>query len=346
MEMVTQFITKAAYDTSVGANAMRQDLSDVITALETRERPVSQGAPQIDVGNTTHQWLEQGRNGVAGNGGSPVASYAEAATPNTAAKAPVKPSNKVAHVGLTAQVSDTVAATWTRGGAFTLQLGDEVKLLTEAMDEQIELASLDCLDFIECLHVSGDSASGAFAGGQPDGMIKWITAGGTVVVTGGTSGTPVNMALSFIQKGARQALESHAPAVDTILVPPELIYDINSYVGNGASRPITVIAGSGPNGLGNLVAGNGTVGWVNTGHGLAEVKVEPDLSPLFNPLISQCHVIMYAKRLVKHGNLIKFGSVPLAKTGTSVQVMVNNVFTQEYRIPKHAILIPNVQSAF
>lgn len=342
-----EFVSKAALNTVLGQFFMRQDLSGMVSLTATRPRPVSQNAPRIPAKNTTHQWVEQGRNGVAGNGGAVVASYADGNLPNTAAIAPVRPQNTTALLGLTAQVTDAMAAAWTMGGSFQLETGQEVKLLTDAMDEQVELATLDTLDFLEWMHISGDSSNPqGFAGGQFDGLIKWIGASGITVATGGTSGAAVAMAESFIKSGARLSAEQY-PSIfpDTMLVPPELIVDVNGFVANGAGRPVTIaVDGTKPENVQNLVAGL-SVGFYNTGYSLLKIELEPDLSPAFNPYLNNPAIVIYNKGAVKNASLIPFGATPLAKTDTSVKTMVNNVVTQEHRVPQHAILIPNVKSA-
>jgi hypothetical protein len=342
-----EFVSKAALDTVTGQFFMRQDLSSAVSLTTTRPRPVSQNAPRVAAKNTTHQWVEQGRNGVAGQGGAPVASYADGNLPNTAAKAPTRPQNTTALLGLTAQVTDAMAAAWTQGGSFTLETGQEVKLLTDAMDEQTELATLDTLDFLEWMHISGDSSNPqGFPGGQFDGLIKWIGASGVVYNTSGTSASPAPMAENFIKKAARQSAELY-PSIfpNTMLVPPELIVDVNGYVANGAGRPMTIVVdGTKPEAVQNLVGGQ-SLGWYNTGYSMVKIELEPDLSPAFNPYIDQPAIVLYNKGAVKNASLIKFGATPLAKTDTSVKTMVNNVVTQEHRVPSHAILIPHLASA-
>jgi hypothetical protein len=341
-----QFVQKAALDTVLGANFARQDLSPMISLLSTRPRPVSQYAERIAATNTIHQWVEQGRNGVAGQGGATVPSYADGTLPATAAKAPTRPQNVTCLMGLTAQVTDLMTAVWYGGGKWQLETGEEVRLLAEAMDLETMLCSLDTLDFIEWMQISGDSSNPqGFAGGQFDGLLKWINASGIVVNTGGTSATAVNMSETFIKDGARLSAEQF-PTVfaDTMLTPPELIVDVNSYVANGAARPIVQLAATGPDGVSGLVAGN-QVGWYNTGYGVVKVELEPNLSPTFNPYLTNPAIILYNKSAVKYAELIKFGATPLAKTDTSVKKMINNVATQEHRVAAHGILIPNVKSA-
>ncbi len=341
-------ISKAAFDSvTTGPLYARQDLSNTVSLTSTRPRPVSQAAPQVPARSTTHQWIEQGRNSVAGAGGSPVASHAEGALPNTAAKAPTRPQNVTANLGLTAQVTEVMAAVWTGAGQYQLETASEVKAITEAMDEQEELATLDVLDFLEWMHVSGDSTNAVgFAGGQFDGLIKWITASGTVVTTGGTSGTPVNFSEQFIKDGARASALSFASFMgDTLLIPPELVPDTQGFVANGAGRPVSItVDAKDVDAIEGIVAGL-SVGFYNTGFSTLRIKVEPDLSPTFNPFLVNPAAVIYNSGQVKQANLLKLESIPLAQTDTSLRKMVRTTCTQEHRVAAHAVLIPNVKSS-
>ncbi len=341
------YVTKAALDTVLGANFFRQDLSPILTLLSTRPRPVSQFCEQVKAKQTLHEWVEQGRIGVAGAGGAAIPTYSDGQLPTTAAKAPLKPNNTTCFAGLTAQVTDLMAAVWTGGGTWNLATGEEVRLLTEAMDLETELATLDTLDYIEWLHISGDKTNPqGFAGGQCDGLIKWIGANGVTVATGGTSGSPATFSENMVKKGARTAAENYATVLaDTMLVPPELIPDVNAFVGSSASRPVTItIDGKDPKAIQQLVGGIG-LGFYFNGFSSVEIKLEPNLSPLFNPYLVNPAVIMYNRASVKQANLIPFGATPIAKTDTSMKKMVNCNFTQEHRAGIHAVLIPNVISS-
>jgi hypothetical protein len=341
-----EYVSKAALDTTLGANFARQDLSPVISLQSTRPRPVSQFAEQVKATNTIHQWVEQGRNGVAGSGGSPIATYSDGSLPNTAAKAPTRPQNVTALCGLTAQVTDLMTAVWYGGGAWKLEQASEVKMLADAMDLETELCTLDTLDFIEWMHISGDSSNPqGFAGGQWDGLLKWGLANGVVVATGGTSGSPINVSENFLKDGARAIAENYPTLFpDTALVPPEVIPDINGYVSNGAGRPLVQLIGQGQDGAAGFVAGQ-SVAYYNTGYFTVKIELEPNLSPLFNPYITNPAIVLYNKKAIKHASLIPFGATPLAKTDTSLRKMINNVATQEHRVPGHVAVIPNIKSA-
>jgi hypothetical protein len=195
------------------------------------------------------------------------------------------------------------------------------------------------------MHVTGDSSNATMEGGETDGLIKWVTAGGQVVATGGTSSVAANFAENFIKDGARSVAQTY-PAfhADTLLVPPELIPDINATVQNGAGRPIVQIAGNGPDGTAGFTAGD-SVMYYNTGFSVLRVKEEPYLSPNFNTSIAQAALIAFNSAQVKHAELIKFGAEALARTDTSLKRMVTCVYAQEHCVAKHTWIAPNLKSA-
>ncbi len=333
-----------ALDTVTGANANREDLTNLITITDGPQRPISQMAPATVAKNTLHQWREQGlntagRNNVAGGG----ATYAQGATPNTNTKAMVRKSNVTCNVGRTAQVTDNEMAAFNGGGSVQLAEGEVERLIEDALDFEVALASVEVLNQIEWMHVSGDSANVTMEGGETDGLVKWITSGGgQVVATGGTTGTPVVFTETFVKDGARQVAISF-PTVqpDTLLVPPELIPDFAGFVQNGASRPIVQIADGKNDGF---VAGNAVTGY-NTAFSFLNIRVEPYLSPTYNTSIVNPAVIAYNSKMVKHASLVPLSAEPLARIDTSVKRMVTNVFAQEHTTAKHTFIISNVKSA-
>jgi len=339
-------VIKAALNTTTGAQSIRQDLSPVITLTDEFARPVLQNAPPATAKATLHEWNEQGlqASGYALQGaGGPT--YAEGSTPAANAKAMVRKNNAVCKTGRLAQVTDTLAATWTQGGSYSLAVGEEERLMNEAIDFETALVTQEVLNQMEFMHVAGDSVNTQnLEGGQTDGLVKWTTAGGYVVATGGTTTTPVNMIEQYLKDGGRgQALAFAAVKPDTALVAPELIPDVNSYVANGAGRPlsITLAAGEEPSGL---TAGL-DVSFYNTGFSKLKIEEEPYLSPTQNSSLVNPAIIAYRKSLVKHASLIKLGAEPLARTGTSVQRMVTCEYAQEHRMAKHTFIIANVKSA-
>jgi hypothetical protein len=336
------YISKAALDSVLGANFALQDLSPVIGLLTTRPRPVTQFAPMVPATNLIHQWIEQGRN-LPFTG---QASYAQGALPNTQAKAPVLPQNVTCRSGETAQVTDEEMAVFNGAGTRRLAEGEEARLLQDALDLETELTTLDVLDEMEMMHIIGNSANTqAFAGGQTTGLVTWITASGIVVATGGTTSTPVSFTENFIKDAARTSMLQYPGVIaDTLLVPPEIVPDINATVGGGSNRPITQIVNAGPNGTAELTGGN-QVSFYQTGFSVLTVRVEPALSPAYNTALPQPAIIGYNSSQVKHAELIKLHAEPLARTDTSVKKMVTSTYAQEHRIPQHAFLIPNVKSA-
>lgn len=335
---------KAALNTTTGAVTIRQDLSSLITLEDEYLRPVLDNAPQVPATSTLHEWDEQGLNAAgftnAAGGG---ATSAEGVRPNPNFKTTVKKNNSVCRSSRLAQVTDTLKATWTQGGRFTLGAGEEERMMNEAIDFASYVALQEVLNQIEFMHIAGDTTnSESLEGGQCDGLVKWVTANGTVVATGGTTTTAVNMSEAFIKDGARGvALNQTAQRSDTLLVAPEVIPDINSYVANGAARPIVTIANGDNSGL---TAGN-DVGWYNTGYGKLKIQEEPYLSPTLNSKLSNPALIGYRKSLVKHASLIPVSAEPLARIGPSTERQIICEYTQEHRMGKHAFIIPNVKSA-
>jgi|SRR5579883_1660159 len=338
-----QYVSKAILDTVVGANGNREDLTNVLYLTDGPARPIVQSAPHVPATNTTHQWREiglnvAGRNNVASGG----ATYAESGLPNATQKSPSRVTNETCNTGRLAQVSDNEMAAFNGGGSINLAQGEMERLIQNAMDVAAALVGIEVMNQIEWMMVTGDASQTVMEGGETDGLIKWVTAGGFVVTTGGTSGAPVNMAEQFLKDGARGVAKTYPTLhYDTYLVPPELIPDMNSYVANGAARPLVQVA-SGQNI--DLVAGQ-SVGWYNDGFAVIKIEMEPYLSPAYNTSISQCAIIGYRKSQVKIADLIPFGANPLAKTDTTIKRLINAVYAQEHSVAKHTVIIPNVQSA-
>jgi hypothetical protein len=324
------FVEKAIFDTVQAQNANREDLSNTLTVTDGPARPVTQNMAQKVATNTTHQWNEiglntAGRTNVAGGG----ATYAENSLPNAAAKAPSRKTNKTCNVGRLASVSDNEMAAFNGGGAINLDNGEMVRQIQNALDFEVALTTVEVLNQVEWMHITGDSSNATMEGGETDGLLKWAVAGGYIVSTGGSTTTPINMAESFLKDGGRgAALNFPSMVADTLLVPPELVPDINSYIASGAGRPIVVTA-SGDNA--GLVGGH-QVGYYNTGFSALKVEVEPYLSPTYNTSLTQA-------------NLIKLGAKELAITTTGISRLVNVVFAQEHSNAKHTFVAQNLQSA-
>lgn len=338
-----EYISKAILDTVQGANLRREDLSNTLAVTDGPKRPFTQNAPRVNATNTTHQWNDiglntAGRNNVAAGG----ATYAQGNLPPVNAKAPARATNVTCRTGRTAQVTDDMMAAFNGGGALRLADGEMERLIQDALDLESALVGIECLNQIEWMHITGDSANATMEGGETDGLIKWVAANGFNVATGGTTTTPVAFAESFVKKGARgAALTMPAVQADTLLVPPELVPDFAGFIAAGAGRPLVQVA-SGENA--NLVAG-ASVGYYNTAFSVLKIEVEPYLSPAYNTAISQPQIIAYNKSLVKHAELIKFGAEPIARTDTSVKRMVTAVYAQEHRVAKHTFIAQNVISA-
>lgn len=338
------YVEKAILDTVQGANANREDLSNTLTVTDGPARPVTQNMAQKVATNPTHQWNEiglntAGRTNVAGGG----ATYAENALPNAAAKAPARKTNKTCNVGRLAQVSDNEMAAFNGGGSINLDNGEMTRQIQNALDFEVALTTVEVLNQIEWMHITGDSSVATMEGGETDGLLKWAVAGGYVVSTGGTTTTPVNMSEQFLKDAGRgQALTFPSMTPDTLLVPPELVPDINGYIANGAGRPIVVDA-SGVNA--GLVGGH-QVGFYNTGFGALKIETEPYLSPAYNTaLTTHCNFIAYKKSAVAQANLIRLGAKELAVTTTGISRLVNCVFAQEHSNAKHTFVGQNLQSA-
>jgi hypothetical protein len=293
-----------------------------------------------------HQWNEIGLN-VAGrlNVAAGGATYAENGLPNAAAKSPGRKTNRTCNVGRLAAVSDNEMAAFNGGnGHIPLKLadGEMIRGIEDALDFEVALTSVEVMNQLEWMHITGDSTNATMEGGETDGLWKWALAGGAVVNTGGTGGAAVNMAEQFIKDGARnQALTFPSLHPDTLLIAPELVPDINSYVANGAGRPI-VINASGDN-IG-LVGGH-QVGIYNDGYAALKVAVEPYLSPAYNTSLQQASAIALRVSQLRQADLIAFGTKPLAITTTGISKLVNCVMAQEHSVAKHTYVIPYVKSA-
>jgi hypothetical protein len=207
------------------------------------------------------------------------------------------------------------------------------------------------------MHVYGDSSNpGSMSGGQTDGLVKWITANGVVNADGGTTSVPVFFTEAQVQGTARSIAENYPMfQPDTMLIPPELKADVNTFVGGGANRPIVQMVKDGADGTTGLTGGS-DVSYYNTGYSVVKVEIEPNLSPLFNASLPQAAVLLLNLGIaekgkqgktsgqVKHANLVKLGAEPLARTDTSIKKMVVNTFAQEHRNANGTGIIANVKS--
>jgi hypothetical protein len=336
------YVEKAIMDTVQAANLNREDLSNLLSVTDGPKRPITQKAPKIAATNILHQWNEQplnqpGRVNVAGGG----ATYAQGALPPVNYKAANRKTNQTCRTGRTAQVSDDEIAAFNGGGSINLAEGEMPRLVQNALDLASALVMLEVLNQIEWMHVMGDSTNATMEGGECDGLIKWITAGGTVVATGGSSSTPATFLENFIKDGARSvAIQYPSLYADTLLVAPELIPDINLTVQSGSNRPIVQIATAQNQ---DFVAG-ASVGWYNTGFSVLRIAEEPYLSPAFNSAIAQPAMIGYNSTQVSHAELIKLSAQEVARTDTSLKRTVTTNYTQEHRIAKATFLCQNTRS--
>jgi hypothetical protein len=338
-----EYTEKAVLDSVQGANLAREDLSNTLSVTDGPQRPVTQGMEQVPARNKLHQWNEQGLN-TAGraNVAAGGATAAEGALPIPNAKASVRKSNLTCRTSRLAQVTDTMMAEFNGGGKLQLAQGVMEELVQDALDLETALVLIEVLNQIEWMHISGDSTNATMEGGESDGLVKWIGAGGTTVATGGTDATPVNFVEGFIKDGARTvALTMPTAHADTLLVPPELIPDINATVANGAGRPIVVQATAENT---NIVAGQ-SVDRYNTGFSTLRVKEEPYLSPTYNTAMAQPAILAFNKALVKQANLIGLRSELMPRTDMSIKRAVVCEYTQEHRIAKHTWIAKDIKSA-
>ena len=338
-----EYVEKAIMDTVQALNLNREDLSNVLSLTDGPKRPVTQLAPKVAATNIVHQWNEiglnqAGRANVAAGGPT----YAQGALPPVNFRAPLRKTNATCRVGRTAQVSDDEIAAFNGGGSIMLAEGETERLIQNALDVSTAFVTLEVLNQIEWMHISGDSTNATMEGGECDGLIKWVTAGGTVVNTGGSSTTPINFTENFIRSGARSvAIQYPSLYADVLLVAPELMPDIDLTVQSGANRPIVQVASAQNEGF---VAG-ASVAYYNTGFSVLNIKEEPYLSPNFNSSVSQASMISYNSTQVKHAELIKLSAQEVARTDTSLKRTVTTNFTEEHRIAKHTFICSNIKSA-
>lgn len=335
-----QFVEKAVLDSVLGANFGRPDISPVITMRDAFPRPVSEAAEVVRATNEIHQWRED----VTGAVGTGTESYAEGARPNTVSSGPIPSQNITCRTGYTAQVTDEMTAVWYGAGAWTLDDAQARKLFTEALEYQIFKATRLTLKAIEFMHIQGDSSNpqgtGVFAGGQTDGLIKWGTNAGTVVNTGGSSGSPVQFAEAMIRAGAAAIAEAYSESIpNKLLVPAEFRTTINAFVGAGAAQPLVRMVGTD----GAMLGGN-QVNRYDTGYSVVEIVTEPFLSPSQNPYITNACAILYNDEQVKHAQLLPLATQRLAKTDTSVSTMITCTYAQEHRNPLGIAIMPNTHS--
>lgn len=346
--MSMEYVVKAL-DTVQGANLLRQDLSATISITDGRPRPFLQNCPgKAKSKQVTHEWDEQALI-LPGSG---AASYADGNLPTADVLDATQLSNVTCRIGKTATVTDDMTAAFTGGGAWVLADGQLEKLVQEAIDFQTELKTREVLDECEWMHISGNhTISSGFPGGQTDGLMYWIANNGlstTYTPSGATSSTPVAIAENFVRDLMRSIAEKFPSAMpNTMLVPPEVKVDINTWTGAGAGNPIVRVLPADAVTTG-FVAGLPEVKFYDSGYGILAIREEPNLSPLFNPLLSgNTYVtpIFYNSGLVDNAPLRPLGAEQLARINTSLSRMVTTTFAQEHRIGKHAGQIQYVKSA-
>lgn len=346
--MGMEYVEKAL-DTVVGANLLRQDLSDSISIQQGRPRPFLENVPsKAKATQIVHEWNEQGLI-QPGNG---VASYADGNLPTADAQASVQFSNVTCRVGKTAAVTDDMIASYTRGYTVQLAPGELERLVTEAIDYQTTLKTIEVLDECEWMHISGNPSNfvaSSFPGGQCLGLQSWISANGvTFTPNGATSTTPVIVQEAFIRSLFAQIAANFPSAFpNTVLIPPEVKPDFNGFVGSGAGNPITRIIQTDTPTM-DMIAGYPEVTKYDTGFGVIDVRLEPNLSPLFNPLLSgntYVNLLFYNDDIVDNAPLRPIGAETLARISTTLNRMVTTTFTQEHRVPLHAGQIRYVKSA-
>lgn len=342
-----EFVSKAVFDSIAGSPFAVQDLSRVISLQDGEARPISQNADRVPAINEVHQWREQ----ALFQAGTGQESYKEGALPNTAILAAQPFQNTTCRTGLTAQVTDEMMAVWRGGGRWMLDDAETTRLLQEALDFEIALATETTLNGIEYQHAVGDSSNpqgtGVFSGGQTDGLLKWIIGYGTVVyASGSSSGATTALGEPMVRSLARSIARKY-PRVqpDTALMGASLRADFNGFVGGGASRPITQIVAPGANGAMDLVGGS-NVSYYNTGFSVVKLETEPYYSALRCSTLpgGGDAIVLYNKKMVKHAQLLPLRTTPIAKTDTSVKTAVTATYAQEHRNPLHAGAIVNVSS--
>jgi hypothetical protein len=201
-----EFTEKAIADSVALANANREDLSDTMFLTDGPARPMSQTMAHVGCTNpAAHQWTEIGLN-VAGraNVAAGGATYAENGLPNAAAKSPNRKSNRTCNIGRLAAVSDNEMAAFNGGNGHTqlkLADGEMVRGIEDALDFEVALTSVEVLNQIEWMHITGDSTNATMEGGETDGLWKWALAGGANANPNGNAGNILPMAEQFIKDG-------------------------------------------------------------------------------------------------------------------------------------------------
>lgn len=333
-----------ALDTVVGANLIPQDLSKTITLADGRPRPFLQNAPQSDAKALTHEWDEQSLIGV----GTGAASYQDGNQPPVDAQAAARKNNLCCRIGKTASVTEDMIAAFIVNG----QLADGVleSKVGGALDYQKELKTREVLDEMEWMHISGDrTITAGFPGGQTDGLEKWALANGQVYTPAtATNVAPVTFVEDHIRAVMRNIALTNPSALPTeMLIAPELKPDMNKFQGAGAGNPIVrIISNDTP--TQDLIGGSPEVTKYDTGFGVVNVRVEPNLSPTYNPLKSgqvYQNVLLYNKELVKNASLRKLNAKDYAVVATSIQCGISTTFCQEQRLAKHTGVIKFVKSS-
>jgi len=344
-----EFVNKAIFDSVAGAPFARQDLSSVITLQDGEPRPVSSMAPQVEAKQEIHQWREA-KTFAAGSGQE---SYAEGALPNTPGQNTVSMQNTTCRVGYTAQVTEEMMAVWRHGGVWMLDNAQTTRVIQEALDFEVALATEAALNGIEYQHESGDSSNpqgtNVWPGGQTDGLLKWCIANGSATYASGSSSGPVTqMSEQIIKNAARTAARRYPrKQPDTLLMSTGLREDFSSFVGSGAGRAILQVVKDGPNGTAGLVGGS-EVAYYNTGYSVLKLETAPYFSALRNQNLpgNGDAIVLYNKSDVKHAQLIPLSTTPLAQIDTSLKTIVRSSFAQEHRNVLGAQAILNVASAF
>lgn len=309
-----------ALDTLVGANYLREDLSELIMLTYDPERPLQALlASHTKASNTTHQWNDVALTAPTGSS----ASYNEGNKPYSTNYTPNRRSNTTARFGRVARVTDEQAAAWTGGGAYSLADGEMVRLFAESLELDSELQMRALLNEVEYVLVNGVSANNSSTLGaevsQFDGIDLGVKTGKTPGIGG--PGQTINessaaLTLTMISTLALDIRNQRGP-----WAPSELIVSVHDKnIVNGFQSNVRVNGGTTTD-FSGMHAGT-EVEYINTGYSAVRVVVSDWLPS------GRAYLVNMAKNF-RFADLIPLGSEPLAKINTTVERLINYVTTLE-----------------
>lgn len=340
---------RKAWDSLMGANFERQDLSSLISLQDGPIRPILQqqtirGDVKLPAVGTVpargkiHYWDELPLNAATGSS----AGYQEGGKPASMPNTPVQVTNTVGRFGRVAAVTDTEAAVWTGSGSYSLQEGELERLYREALELATQVAVTEVLNEMEYCWIQGDTAnntavsipaspspaSGSTVTSQFNGLIKILNTGSSpygnaTVIDASQAPYNSNFTEQVLRDAGRQQVAKKTPYRPDLL----LVNDGQQEIINTFRPSIITMANEG-------LTGGGSTDYYNTGFFKVTVAYEPYLP--------SGTMLMLCTSLLKNAPLIRLGAEPLARVQTQLERMITCEMSIEARVQKAHVYIHNL----